>query len=127
VHPRKILWIATLALASPWCTAQAVYRCGNSYSQAPCEGATTVAAPHVATRTEAAQATKAAQVDAKRADAMEKARLAQEKNAPKAIVIGPAQPPLPAASAKRVAATKPHKPEVFTAIAPGTAKPKKKK
>jgi hypothetical protein len=127
VHHPKVLWIATLALASPWCTAQAVYRCGNAYSQVPCDGATTIAAPHAATRAEAAHAAKATATDAKRAEALEKARLAQEKNAPKAIVIGPAQPPVPAASARPTAAKKSKGPETFTAVAPGTGKPKAKK
>ncbi len=126
MHPKNHLWIATLALASPWCTAQTIYRCGNSYSQVPCDNGSTIGAPHVPTRTEAAHAVKAAAVDAKRAEALEKARLAQEKNAPKAIVIGPAQPAAQAASSKRVQAAKPHKPEVFTAVAPGTGKPRKK-
>ena len=126
MQAKKIIVPAALALASAWCTAQTVYRCGNSYGQVPCDGASTVAAPHVPTRSEAAQASKVAQTDAKRAEAMEKARLAQEKNAPKAIVIAPAQAPAPVASAKRAAAAKPHKPEVFTAIAPGTGRPKKK-
>ena len=60
----------------------------------------------------------AAKVDAKRAEALEKARLASEKNAPKAIVMGPRQ----AASAKAKPTPPLRKPETFKAKGPAPAK-----
>ena len=125
---RKIS-IAAIVLAV-WSAAgaQAVYRCGSSYSQQPCPGGNEVASPIAPRPTgDVAQARAAAQADMKRADAMEKARLAQEKNAPKATVMGTkeiaAAPVKPASHAKE----KKGKPEEFTAVQPGTVKPKKKK
>jgi hypothetical protein len=127
VHHRNIFIFAALALAGTGCAAQTVYRCGNSYGNEPCPGGAAVASsPLAPTAVEAARAAKVAQSDARRADALEKARLAQEKSAPKAIVMAPAQPAVPAASDKRAKAS-PGKPEQFTATVPGTGKPKKKK
>ena len=91
---KTLILAAALALASPWSGAQTVWRCGNSYSQQPCPGAAPVAAADPRTPAEAARSGSVASADAKRADTMEKARIAQEKNAPKAGVIGPS----PAAS-----------------------------
>jgi hypothetical protein len=123
VHRKNLIIGTALALTGTWCAAQTVYRCGNSYGTDPCAGGAVVATPGPApAAADAARAVKVAQSDAKRADAMEKARLAQEKNAPKAIVIGPATPPLAAASAKGKPAAKA---KDFTAVAPGPAKPKK--
>jgi hypothetical protein len=104
--------------------AQGVYRCGNSYSQHPCAGGTEIAVGDERSAADAAQARAAAQADARRADAMEKARVAQARNAPKALVIGPKE----AASAplrKLVAKKKPRRhgePEHFTAVTPGPIK-----
>ena len=109
-------WIiaAAFGAAASAAGAQAVYRCGNTYGSQPCEGGTAVAAPHVPSREEGAKAATAAKVDAKRAEALEKARLAQEKNAPKAILMAPTQ----AASAK-VKPTPPlRKPDTFKATGP---------
>jgi hypothetical protein len=120
---------AALALAGPWTGAQTVYRCGSSYSQQPCAGAVAVDTSDPRTPGDAARAHGVAAADGKRADAMEKARLAQEKNAPKAIVIGP-QPTATDAKAPHPTA-RTGKPEQFTAVAPGKPgarkKPKKKK
>ena len=116
--------IAAIVLAvSGAAGAQAVYRCGSSYSQQPCPGGSEVAVTAPRPPSDVAQARAAVQADMKRADAMEKARLAQEKNAPKALIIGPQA----AASApvKQVAqGKKKGKPEEFTAVAPGTTKKK---
>ncbi|MBK6005070.1 hypothetical protein JJB11_03110 [Ramlibacter ginsenosidimutans] len=59
---------------------------------------------------------------------MEKARLAQEKNAPKALVIGPQEPPAKPEPKKHAKTDKKHKkgepqdPDVFTAKAPAAKK-----
>lgn len=125
-----LVTIAALAFASPWAAAQTVYRCGNSYSQQPCEGATQVRVNDPRTKAEATRASSVALADRKRADAMEKARLAQEKNAPKALIIGP-QTPASAPPARKDAGKakkKDGKAETpFTAVVPGTAAPKKKR
>jgi hypothetical protein len=127
---KKILVIAAIAVASSWAGAQTVWRCGNSYSQQPCEGGTAIA-PSTSrpASSDAAAATRVANVDAKLAADLEKARLARERNAPKAIIIGP-QTPASAPVVKTVkeaSKAKPGKPEQFTAIAPGSAKKKAKK
>jgi len=71
------------------------------------------------TAADAAQAGKAASGDARRADAMEKDRLAQEKNAPKALVIGPKEPPPAAARPAKGKKKDPvQDPNVFTAAGP---------
>ena len=126
----KKISIAAIALAAAAAAgAQTMYRCGSSYSQLPCQGGSEVAGFAPRPPADVAQARAAAQADAKRADAMEKTRLAQEKNAPKALVMGPKEPaPAPAkpvAHAKQKEKGK-GKPEEFTAVQPGTGKPKKK-
>ena len=109
-------WIvaAALGVATSAAGAQAIYRCGNTYGPQPCEGGAAVAAPHIPSREEGAKAANAAKVDAKRAEALEKARLVQEKNAPKAIVMGPKQ----AASAKAKPTPPLRKPDTFKATGP---------
>jgi hypothetical protein len=131
VHRRTIPLAALLALCSSLATAQAVYRCGSSYSQQPCAGATEIPAADPRTVAEAQRASRVATADGKLADQMEKARLAQEKNAPKALVIGP-QAPVKEEAKKVGGKPKPGKLEQFTAVSPrspGEAKkkPKKKK
>jgi hypothetical protein len=115
----NIILAAALVLSSAAAQAQTVYRCGNSYSQQPCPGAAPVAAGDPRTPAEAARSGSVASADAKRADAMEKARIAQEKNAPKAGVIGPS----PAASqahahARDGSPTHSRKTDPFTAKTP---------
>jgi hypothetical protein len=123
---RKIS-IAAIALAVAGAAgAQTMYRCGSSYSQQPCPGGSEVAGSAARPAADVAQARAVAQADAKRADAMEKARLAQEKNAPKALVIGPKEVATAPAKSASHAKKKQGKPEEFTALQPGTVKPKKK-
>ncbi|MCG2591776.1 hypothetical protein LZ009_03175 [Ramlibacter sp. XY19] len=121
---RKTL-IAAIALAAAGAAgAQTMYRCGSSYSQQPCPGGSEIAGLAPRPASDIAQAKAAAHADAKRADAMEKARLQQEKNAPKAMVMGPKE----VASAPKAVVAKKNKggkPEEFTAVQPGTGKKKK--
>ena len=122
--PRTPLLFAVLSLAACCAGAQTVYRCGSSYSAQPCVGATALDVTDNRTAADARGASKAAADDMKRAEAMEKARLAQEKNAPKALVIGPKEPP-PAEAAKGHKDKKKGKaqdPNLFTAGAPREAK-----
>jgi hypothetical protein len=92
VHPTPIMLVALLALNGSMAGAQTVYRCGNSYSQQPCPGGSEVPSADPRTLGEAQRATRVANADARLADQMEKARLAQEKNAPRALIIGPQTP-----------------------------------
>jgi hypothetical protein len=127
---RDILLCALLLAASPWAAAQTVWRCGSTYGQQPCEGGKAIATPAAPSAAEAARAAGTAKADAKRADEMEKARLAQEKNAPKPIAIGPvekAEVKQPAEKEKPEAGKKKQKakPGDFTAVVPGSGKKKK--
>ena len=126
---RIIIIAAACALASPWGSAQPVYRCGNSYSQQPCAGGTVVNTGDTANPLNTPPGSVAAS-EAVRAEAMEKARIAQEKNAPKALIIGPESPPLrePDVPTKDGMRAKAGKLEQFTAVSPGhKPAPKKKK
>ena len=119
---RIILVAAACAVGSPWAGAQPVYRCGSSYSQQPCAGGTVVNTGDTANPLNMPPGSVAAS-EAVRAEAMEKARIAQEKNAAKALIIGPDSPPL----REPDASSKVRKPEQFTAVAPGHKPPAKKK
>ena len=122
---KNLILAASLACAVPWATGQTVYRCGNSYSQQPCAGGAALSAPPAApTAAEARQAAAAARVDAQRAEAMEQARLAQEKNAPKAAGIAPPEPKAQPTKAEPAKVGKKGKPEHFTATVPGSGKKK---
>lgn len=126
---RPLLPLALLLAALPAVVAaQPVYRCGNSFSQQPCPAGVEVAiAKEQPSRDDAARAVKAAKADAQRADAMERARLAQEAKAPKAIVL---QPPQGAASAPQAAKPKGklekgRQPPHFTAVSAAPARKRK--
>ena len=121
-HATPLLGLALL-LAANAASAQAIWRCGNSYSAQPCPGATAVEAHPAPSAKDVAQARRGALADAKMADALEKARLEGEKAAPRAIVIGPAEKEKPAEPAKKEA--KPGKKAGdFTAMGPKPAKRK---
>ena len=125
---KKILFFAALAMAAGAAGAQTVWRCGNSYSTQPCAGGSSFDAPPAPSKADAARAEKAVQVDARRADALEKARLAQEKNAPRAIVIAPVEKPQAAPMEKKKGKAQGKAgagPETFTASAPAPGKKKK--
>jgi sRNA-binding protein len=117
---RTVTLGALLAFAGGDALAQPMYRCGSSYSAVPCQGATVVQAAHQPSAADARHATMAAQQDARRADTLEKARLAQEARAPKAIIIGGNDKPAQgkAAEAPSAKPQKGKKPEHFTATSP---------
>jgi hypothetical protein len=127
VSRNTLILAAALALASPGAGAQTVWRCGNSYSQQPCAGGTPVDVSEPATSRFVA--TPVASTDAKLAAQMERARLEQERNAPKALVIGPKDPPKPYVEAPTKEGTKAKagKLEQFSAVSPGHATQKKAK
>lgn len=59
--------------------SQTIYRCGASYSQTPCEGAVQVNVDDARSAAQKAESQKTIAKDGRIADAMEKARLKQEK------------------------------------------------
>jgi hypothetical protein len=121
-------WVLLLACAAwPLAHAQAIYRCGDSYSQQPCAGGTQLApaapGPSAADRSQAAAA---AARDARLADALEKDRVRREAQAGKTAVVLPTAP---------VAEPEPHqwpdkaatrKLDLFTASVPGSGRSKAK-
>ncbi|MBE7366561.1 hypothetical protein [Ramlibacter pallidus] len=126
-HSRPLLMGSALLLAAHAAGAQTIYRCGNSYGTQPCAGGTIVEGQPNASPEEAARARRGAEADAKRADELQKARLAQEQAAPKAVVMGPAQKPSEVKPPKKAGKDgKPGKPPGdFTAMGPKPAKPAK--
>ena len=110
---------ALLAFTGGEALAQQMYRCGNEYSHQPCQGGTVVQAAHQPAAAEARHAATVAQQDMRRADAMEKARLAQEARAPKALIIGGTEKPAKASrEAEPAKMQKGKKPDYFTATTP---------
>ena len=130
---RFLLFFALLAFAPP-AQAQTVYRCGDSYSNSPCAGATVVATEDARSAAQRAQADAATRRDVKLAQGLEKDRLRLEAR-PAAPVILATAPIGPAAlpAGKPLAKGKLNKPEQFSAVSPkkpGEAAPqatKKKK
>ena len=128
---RAVMIGALLACAGGDALAQQTYRCGSTYSQQPCQDATLVQAVQRPSDSDARQAESAARRDARLADAMEKARLAQEARAPKALIIGGTDKPADGKAVGKDPAKlhKGKKPEHFTATSPrppGDSKKKKK-
>jgi hypothetical protein len=127
VTTQILILSAALALASPWAGAQNVWRCGNSYSEQPCTGGNPVTVTEPVTGSPGG--TPVGLTDAKLAADLEKARLARERSAPKAIVLQPATPvTAPPVGATRNGTTpKTGKLEQFTAVSPGQPKATKPK
>ena len=107
--------------------AQAIYRCGESYSQQPCAGGRQLAPsappPSASDRSQAA-----AQVarDGRLADSLEKDRTRREAQAAHALTVLPApvaQDPEPYKSPEKAAT---RKLDMFTASVPGSRTPKAK-
>ncbi len=127
-----ILTIAALAagLAQP-AVAQTVYRCGNSYSQTPCEGGSTVTQSAPATR-EQEEARRAQDADTRKqmrlAEEMEKNRLKQEaflSGSTRKKVSLPPNPTPVSKSPQEPGARARHKPPHFTARTPPAHPPGK--
>ena len=62
----------------PMAGAQAIYRCGDSYSQKPCPGGKVVDADDARSASQKSQTDQAVRRDAKAAEALEKERLKEE-------------------------------------------------
>ncbi len=129
-----ILSIST-CLITTGVTAQTAYKCGNTYSQAPCPGGVAVDASDARSSAQKKQTDMATAQGAKAADALAKDRIAQEKrdlarSANSNTVIGQKDaPPAPAEPQNNAAKKKKKKPaaEYFTAKSPGDGKAVKTK
>jgi hypothetical protein len=122
--------IAALCALSAGISAQTVYKCGNAYSQTPCPGDSSVRVDDPRDATQKKQTDAATLSDAKTGQAMEKERLAQEKNQ-----LAASRPITPAVklqtdpgtqkatkiTPKRIK-SKTNKPDGFVAQVPGTEK-----
>jgi len=73
------IFIIAASALSTGARAQKVYKCGNAYSQTPCPGGDLIDPTDQRTSAQKNQTDLAIGRDARLADAMEKARLAQEK------------------------------------------------
>ena len=131
---KSVLPAALLLALAVQAQAQTVYRCGESYSNSPCAGATLVATDDARSAAQRAQADAASRRDARLADALEKERLTQEAKAPAPIILATAPTGTTAQSGadKSAAKGKLKKPEQFTAVSPKkpgetTSQAKKKK
>jgi hypothetical protein len=94
--------------------AQTIYRCGSTYSQQPCAGATALEAASAPSAADTVATRRDTERQQKAADAMENARL-KEESKPVAAYI----------PKEKVEETRTRPPEVFTARAPGEKKKKK--
>ena len=93
-HTLNAIFSIAIAVLSTGALGQTVYKCGNTYSQVPCPGGVVVDVTDKRTSAQKAQTDLATGRDARTADAMEKARLQQEK-----IDLAANTPPTKAASA----------------------------
>ena len=116
-----IISVATCA-ASAGAAAQNIYKCPDGYGQQPCPGGKSLAVDDSRTEAQKTQTATAARRDARAAQAMEKERLKQEAQPASSYVPPPHFPANP--DGKAAATSKPHKPDTFTAVVPGS-KPKK--
>lgn len=78
-HTLIAMFIVASCALSTGANAQKVYKCGNVYSQTPCPGGDLIDPADPRTSAQKDQTDLAIGRDARLADAMEKARLAQEK------------------------------------------------
>lgn len=111
-------------------SAQAVYRCAQSYSHDPCPGAQSVSADDPRSAAQRAQADGATRRDARTALVMEQERLRQEGRAAPATIPAPRVEVAPPAHDRTLSSNKLARPHLFTAVAPrkpGEPAAKKKK
>jgi cell division septation protein DedD len=81
-----VLTISLATLATFSAQAQGVYRCGNDYGQTPCPAGKALQVDDSRTAEQKKSAEDVAAGNRKTADAMEKARLAQEARAAPAVI-----------------------------------------
>jgi hypothetical protein len=125
-----LILIASCAL-STGVTAQNTYKCGNTYSQTPCPGASTIDTTDKRSIEQKNQTDLATKRDARVADAMETTRLRKEKRdlAANAPLTNPTSADLAnfdaASGFDKQSQAKKKQSEYFTAQIPGEKKKKK--
>jgi hypothetical protein len=118
---KKLAMLVFAAVCSSPVSSQIVYRCGDTFSQSPCAGASVMQLKSEGVSAEAASASRAAtRRDAKLADAMEKERLKAEAR-PANVLI------LPTKAVAQSDDRKPAKAQLFTAVSPRKAGAEKQK
>ena len=120
------LLCAALAGWMPAAGAQAIYRCGDSYSQKPCPGGKLVETDDARSSGQKAQTDQAVRRDAKAADELEKARLKEEAK-PAQLVMPPEKPQEPARPVATSTMKKPEHSRPSRPRKPGDTVKKKKK
>ncbi len=134
--PHFAMVFISLCLTMPGLQAQTIYKCGNSYSQVPCPGASALNLNDAREPAQKLQTDDATRRDAKLAKELVQNRTTQEKLAqtpPPAAI--PAATPMATPSTNNVASVitpkriqpKHKKPAAFVALVPGTEKPPVKK
>ena len=121
VQPARLVAIV-VAVCAYWgpTGAQTVYRCGASYSNEPCAGASTVLADDPRSASQRVQNDAATRRDAKLASVLEKERVRQESVPAQATIppqqVEPVELPAQRPVAKRK--TRASRSELFTAVEP---------
>lgn len=115
-----------LASACATASAQAIYRCGNTYGSQPCADGKALDAAPPPSAADRSQAAANARRDAQMADNLQKDRLRRESQAGTAVYMAPLPAePQPATERKGPDKAGPRKPDVFTATVPGTVHARK--
>ena len=114
-----------LAVSVHWAATAAgnIYRCGDSYSDLPCAGATMISSVEAPTAAQREQAETTTRHDAKMAGLMEKERLRLENEPAQATIPkAPPRPPAPLlVEPRKIGKRQLRRPEYFTAVAPRKA------
>lgn len=111
-------------------SAQAVYRCAQSYSNQPCPDAKLVPVDDPRSAAQRAQTDAATRRDARSAQVLEQERLRQEGQPAQTIAPPPKAEAVASVEDRTVSRSKLARPELFTAVAPrkpGEPAAKKKK
>ena len=127
-HTLNAIFLIAVTAMSTGAWAQNVYKCGDAYSQLPCPDGIKIDAADQRTNAQKTQSELVTRLDIRTAEAMEKARLQQEKKdfAATTTLVKPeitgAETNLHTNQAKK---KKKKEPEFFTAQVPGKKKTKK--
>lgn len=138
IQPTHLAALALGAMLATSAGAQAVYRCGNTYSHKPCPDAKAVEADDPRSAEQRVEAKRLAAEEKHQGRQMERERVAQEKAAKPAVATGfdsRARKPEPAASLftkpkpkkKRYIALQDSKGDDFIAVAPSAKKKRAEK
>lgn len=128
MRPARLVLIALLSgLGCCAAQAQAIYRCGDSYSQQPCAGGLQLApAAPTPSAAERSQAAATAARDARLADTLEKDRTRREAQAGQAMAVMPSPTAEGFEPHKTPEKAATRKLDLFTASVPGSRAPRTK-